>query len=96
MKPLTPEFLEELSKTKNGFYSWDYVARLASRVIKLEAERRWIHRDKTMIVKKDGDSWHAVMPDFEDLQESESRWFNGTVNQYMDAVYGYLKEREGE
>ena len=38
MKPLTPEFLEELSKTKNGFYSWDYVARLASRVVELEQE----------------------------------------------------------
>jgi len=64
------------------------------RVQELEAEHRWIHQDKTMIVKKDGDSWCAVMPDFEDLQESESRWFNGTVNQYMDAVYGYLKESE--
>ena len=42
MKPLTPEYLEELSKTKNGFYSWDYVAGLATRVIELEGLLRWI------------------------------------------------------
>jgi hypothetical protein len=39
---LTPELIEELAKTTNGFYSWDYVSQLASRVIELEEERRWI------------------------------------------------------
>ena len=40
MKPLTPEYLKELAKARNGFYSWDYVAGLSTRVIELEAERR--------------------------------------------------------
>ena len=42
MTVLTPELIEELAKTTNGFYSWDYVSQLASRVIELEAEHRWI------------------------------------------------------
>jgi len=68
------------------------IERLQKRIAELEQERRWIHQDKTMIVKKDGDSWHAVLPDFKDLQQSESRWFNGNVSEYMDAVYWYLKD----
>jgi len=38
MKELTPEYLEELAQTTNGFYSWDYVAGLATRVIELECQ----------------------------------------------------------
>jgi hypothetical protein len=70
----------------------DHIERLQARVQELEQERRWIHEDKTMIVKKDGDSWFAAMPDFKDLQQSEARWFNDTINQYMDAIYWYLNE----
>ena len=55
-------------------------------------ERQWIDEGKTLIVKKDGDSWFAVRPDFKDLQQSESRWFSGDINQYMDAVYWYLND----
>ena len=68
----------------------DHIERLQKRVNELEQERRWIHQDKTMIIKKDGDSWCAVLPDFENLQQSESRWFSGDVNKYMDDVYGFL------
>jgi hypothetical protein len=107
MVELTPEIIKVLSKTRNGFYSWDYVAGLAywiigveadkkhlqARVQELEQERRWIYQDKTMIVKKDGDSWCAVLPDFKDLQQSESRWFSGDINKYMDDVYWYLKRQ---
>lgn len=41
MKTLTIEYLEELSKTTNGFYSWDYVAGLAEELLdfKQSAER---------------------------------------------------------
>lgn len=66
---------------------------LQARVQELEQERRWIYQDKTMIVKKDGDSWCAVLPDFKDLQQSESRWFSGDINKYMDDVYWYLKRQ---
>ena len=39
---LTPELIEELAKTTNGFYSWDYVSQLARRVIELEAEKEQV------------------------------------------------------
>ena len=67
-------------------------AMLEQRIAELEQERRWIHQDKTMIVKKDGDSWCAMLPDFIDLQQSESRWFSGDLGKYMDAVYWYLND----
>ena len=69
----------------------DEIERLQQRIAELEQERQWIHQDKTLILKKDGDSWCAVLPDFEDLQQSESRWFSGDINKYMDDVYWYLK-----
>ena len=55
-------------------------------------ERQWIDEGKTLIVKKDGDSWFAIRPDFKNLQQSESRWFSGDINEYMDAVYWYLND----
>ena len=57
-----------------------------------DQERKLIHEGKTMIVKKDGNSWFAVMPDFKNLQESESRWFYGDINKYLDSVYLYLNK----
>jgi len=51
---------------------------------------KWIDEGKTLIVKKDGDSWVATMPDFKNLQESESMWFSMNMNEYMDSVYWYL------
>ena len=79
-EPATTEFRKVL----------DHIEQQAKRIAELEQERRWIHQDKTMIIKKDGDSWCAVLPDFENLQQSESRWFSGDVNKYMDDVYGFL------
>ena len=69
-----------------------HIALLNSDIAELEKEQQWIHQDKTLIVKKDGDSWYAVCPDFKDLQQSESRWFSGDIGKYMDAVYLYLND----
>lgn len=38
MVELTPELIKDLSKTHNGFYSWDYVAALAAWIIGVGAE----------------------------------------------------------
>ena len=45
---LTPELIEELAKTTNGFYSWDYVSQLANRVIELEEELNGVVSDLTL------------------------------------------------
>lgn len=45
MVELTPELIKDLSKTRNGFYSWDYVAGLAVWILGVEANNeRLLHR----------------------------------------------------
>lgn len=86
--------IEEFQKDRWFLWSRDEsqlavkeIERLRKRIAELKIEQRWIHQDKTLIIKKGGDSWCAVMPDFRDLQQSESYWFSGDVNKYMDDVY---------
>lgn len=139
MVELTPELIIELSKTRNGFYSWDYVAGLAAWILGVEAEngrlqarvqelemfqdlvnkwsdqyyrdtnklkqriaeleqgQRWIHQDKTMIVKKDGDSWCFVLPDFVNLHESGAEFVDGILYRFIEEIYKrLLPPKEGE
>ena len=60
------------------------------RIAELEQERRWIHQDKTMIVKKDGDSWCFVLPDFINLQESEAKFMDSVLSSFIDRIYTNL------
>ena len=63
---------------------------MEKRIAELEQERRWIHQDKTMIVKKDGDSWCFVLPDFKDLQRSEAKFMDVVVSGFLDKIYTNL------
>ena len=75
------------------------IEELRTRVQELEQERRWIHQENTMIVKKDGDLWGMMLPDFIDLQNSKSHWFtNNPVNvrmsEFIDAVYWLISDHD--
>jgi len=51
MVELTPELIKALSKTRNGFYSWDYVAGLAVWIIGVEAENERLQVKKVYFEK---------------------------------------------
>ena len=76
----------------------DEIQCLQSRVQELEAEQKWIHEDTKMIVCKDGNRWCFVLPDFIDLQVSESVWMDGIISSYLDKVYNRLLQppKDGE
>jgi len=82
----------ELLQTNRRFLNRD-LEKTNKRIAELEQKQWWINQDKTLILKKDGDSWGAVLPDFKDLQQSESRWFSGDINKYIDAVYWFLDNK---
>jgi hypothetical protein len=63
---------------------------MKARVQELEQERRWIHQDKTMIAKKDGDSWCFVLPDFVNLHESEAEFVDGILYRFIEEIYKRL------
>lgn len=63
---------------------------LKARVQELEQEQRWIHQDKTMIAKKDGDSWCFVLPDFVNLHESEAEFVDGILYRFIEEIYKRL------
>ena len=67
------------------------------RIAELEQERRWIHQDKTMIAKKDGDSWCFVLPDFVNLHESEAEFVDGILYRFIEEIYKrLLPPQDGE
>jgi len=75
----------------------DEITRLQSRVQELESEQRWmIHKDaKKMLAVKDGDRWCFVLPNFINLQVSESYWVTDNlvtlqVNDFIEDVYQTL------
>jgi len=77
----------------------DHIEHLQKRIAELEAQQRWIHQDKTMIVKKDGDSWCFVLPDFINLQESEAKFMDAVLSSFIDRIYTNLlpqPPKEGE
>lgn len=51
MVELTPELIKELASARNGFYSWDYVAGLASWIIGVEAENERLQVKKVYFEK---------------------------------------------
>ena len=65
----------------------EIVVQLKQRIAELEQERRWINQDKTMIAKKDGDSWCFVLPDFINLQESEAQFMDAIFGRFLDKIY---------
>jgi hypothetical protein len=64
--------------------------KLKQRIAELEQEQRWIHQDKTMIAKKDGDSWCFVLPDFVNLHESEAEYVDGILYRFIEEIYKRL------
>lgn len=68
----------------------DSLKEMKARVQELEQERRWIHQDKTMIAKKDGDSWCFVLPDFVNLHESEAEFVDGILYRFIEEIYKRL------
>lgn len=73
-----------------AFIALDHIEHLQKRIAELEAQQRWIHQDKTMIVKKDGDSWCFVLPDFINLQESEAKFMDAVLSSFIDRIYTNL------
>jgi len=51
MVELTPELIKDLSKTRNGFYSWDYVAGLAVWILGVEAENERLAKENELMVE---------------------------------------------
>jgi hypothetical protein len=87
----------EKKATSNYPDALDHIERQAKRIEELEQERRWIHQDKTMIAKKDGDSWCFVLPDFVNLHESKSEYVDGILYRFIEEIYKKLlppKEEE--
>lgn len=80
MVELTPERIIELSKTRNGFYSWDYVAALAAWIIGVEAE------NERLIVAL-GQLYEACM--CADIEGELSELINGEI---LDAAQQALNE----
>ncbi|OQA51014.1 MAG: hypothetical protein BWY47_00218 [Bacteroidetes bacterium ADurb.Bin302] len=71
--------------------------KLKQRIAELEQERRWIHQDKTMIAKKDGDSWCFVLPDFVNLHESKAEFVDGILYRFIEEIYKrLLPPQDGE
>jgi FtsZ-binding cell division protein ZapB len=79
-------FFRELSHAWSKRY-YKVTKELRQRIAKLEQERRWINQDKTMIAKKDGDSWCFVLPDFVNLQESEAQFMDAIFGRFLDKIY---------
>lgn len=84
-----------LEKSTNLINQLSYVEelnnKLHERIAELEQERRWIHEDNTMIVKKDGDRWCLVLPTFINLQESESIWLDPILSSFLSRRYQEIK-----
>lgn len=79
-------FFRELSHAWSKRY-YKVTKELRQRIAELEQERRWINQDKTMIAKKDGDSWCFVLPDFVNLQESEAQFMDAIFGGFLDKIY---------
>ena len=64
--------------------------KLREKVAELEAQLRLISGGNTMIVKKDGDSWAFVLPDFVDLQTSPAYFGGESLDKDCNKVFDEL------
>ena len=56
----------------------------------LKKKPNWREENVQMFAFKDGDSWCFVLPDFENLQVSPSRWLDPILSNFIDSVYNEL------
>jgi len=91
---LTVEFEEDVQSIKSCIENYpntlEEIERLQFRIAELEKQLNWRKENVHMFAVKDGDAWCFVLPDFENLQVSPSRWLDPILSNFIDSVYNEL------
>ena len=93
---LTTQFEEDIRSIKSCIENYpntlEEIERLQLRIAELEKQPYWRKEDVQMFAVSDGDSWCFVLPDFENLQVSPSRWLDPILSNFTDSVFNQLLE----